>query len=128
MYYFGCWGCLGHYLYDSQQRSVNDDKSEIPHAWRRGALDGAFAPRRGSGRYSEEYPQGVAAHTSKDGWTLIAFWDRTGDSRGNSSSTFLAKGDFTFEQMVAMAKFEFPDLWKRFRFEVKKLESPERMP
>jgi len=51
-------------------------------------------------------------------WTLIQFWDRTGDSRGNSNSSFIAPGELTFEEVVARAKETFPELFKRFTFEL----------
>lgn len=68
--------------------------------------------------YGEEAPQGRALLHHKDGWTALAFWDRTGDSRSNSNSTFLFDTTLSFDEALVAAKENFPELFERFDFEV----------
>lgn len=127
-FYFGC-ACgidgrrdVGHYLYqpgrdgDLIKRGYKSRKALdelIP--W--GATPDATLAPRPSGRHSEA-PQGVAALHHKDGWTALSFWDRSGDSRPNSNSTFMFYDHLTFEEIVKRAKVEFPALFERFPFEI----------
>ena len=103
VYYFGCFDEVGHYLYYPDGRSVYE-RDATPWSWP--AIDGSLAPEG-------QQVQGLALLHKKDGWTAIAFWDRTFDSRGNSNSAFLAEGDFTFEEMLELAKKYFPAQVKR---------------
>lgn len=65
-----------------------------------------------------ESPQGHAAVHFKDGWTALAFWDRSVDNRGNCMSCFLVKGDHSFDDMVKITREHFPSVWERFPFDV----------
>lgn len=66
--------------------------------------------------------QGWAALHKRDGWTLISFYDRSVDSRPGSNSSFLAEGNFTFEEMLGIAREYFPRVMSRFTFEI--VEAP----
>jgi hypothetical protein len=113
VFYFGCIRVAGHYLFDPRtQRSVYD----VPHPWQgEPHIDGGLAPAKRAERYNiVEAPQGQAALHYKRGWTALAFWDRTVDSRGACSSTFLAKGFFDYDELVDLAKAQWPALWERF--------------
>lgn len=46
-------------------------------------------------------------------------WDRSVDKRGACNSNYFAEGDFTFEQMVTMAKARFAPRWDKMKFEVR---------
>jgi hypothetical protein len=70
-------------------------------------------------RRPEQEIEGEALVHHKDGWTALAFWDRTVDKRGACCSVYLAEGIFTFEQMVEMAKERFSHRWNKMNFEVK---------
>lgn len=87
-------------------------------------MDSNLAPakRNKFGRKEKEEPQGVCALHYKDGWTAISFWDRTGDSRGNSNSTFFIEGTYDFEAMKKMATEQYPEIISRFNFELKLFE------
>jgi hypothetical protein len=65
--------------------------------------------------------EGLALLHHKDGWTAVAFWDRTGDHRGGSNSVFLAKGEFTFDEMLDLAREAFPEIMKTFKFKIVEL-------
>lgn len=112
IFYFGCWGELGHMIWNENHTLGRN--SSCP--FRPEELDGgAFLPGRGpvgnvAGRYQ---PQSLCNLTHECGWTLLACWDRTGDSRFNSNSTFLAEGDHDFAAMVAMARSHFPEVVER---------------
>lgn len=79
--------------------------------------DGTLAPDEKGKTASSNYrgqPQGLVKLTQMGGWTAIGFWDRTGDSRGNSNSNFIVRGEFSFDQMCQLAQAQYPELWKRF--------------
>src|SRR4051812_2513509 len=82
----------------------------IDHAWGR-KIDAQFAPRP-AGKDSEA-PQGQASLVHKGGWTIMAFWDRTGDSRGNSNSAFLFDKELDFAEALALSREYFPDVHNR---------------
>jgi hypothetical protein len=107
VYFYGCMqGVEGH--------------TEAGHYWR--SSDGSEPPRTTNpwGRYPDGtlcpeggQAQGAAILHQKNGWTAIGFWDRTGDSRGNSNSNFLVNGTYTFDEMCKLAQEAYPALWKR---------------
>ncbi len=97
-----------------------DGDTNAGHYWR--SSKGGDVEREATpfGRYPDttlcpEGPQyqGQAVLHQKKGWTAIGFWDRTGDTRGNSNSNFMVEGTFTFDEMCALAKEAFPGIWKR---------------
>ncbi len=113
-FYFGCWGEIGHYTYGTNGRTLRNDCEQ--DKWLR-SKDGSLAPK-GIGE-----KQGIAYldHVEKwGGYTVLSFWDRSVDSRGNSSSTFLIPGTHDFDDAVEIAQIQFPEIWKRYPFEVKR--------
>lgn len=124
--YFGVWDprSLGHgYHVPGGRRPVGAVTTPWPH------VDGKLAPTIGPRQkyFQNEAVQGVASLTHKGGWTALSFWDRTGDSRGNSSSTFLFDETLTFDDALARARVEFPSIFARFPFEVVPADSPPTM-
>lgn len=113
MLYFGPWDGLGHFMHmEEGRRPPREQKKEGPwDPFKPGGPDGGLQP---------EGPQeeGKALLHHKDGWTALAFWDRTVDHRGNSCSTYIAEGVFTFTEMVEMAKTRFAPRWNKMKFEV----------
>lgn len=113
--YFGCargvWDRdVGHFWYGQNGRRLGlSSPAGVP--WQK--VDGALAPREPNYPRGEK-PEGVAALHHKDGWTALAFWDRTGDSRGNSSSTFFFEGEMSFDVALVVAREKFPALFARF--------------
>jgi hypothetical protein len=106
IFYFGCVGQPGHYLWSENLRHVYEPH-ECP--WRDFELDGKLCPK------GIEH-QGVAKLTYKEGWTALAFWDRTVDKRGGCNSAFLLNGTLTFEQACQTAKHLMPSIWNRFPY------------
>lgn len=108
--YFGCIGEAGHYLWNHRGRQTTDWASIQP--WGE-EVDGGLAPQDNGER------QGEALLHHKGGWTAIAFWDRSVDSRPGSNSAFLVDREVGFDVAVTLAKTNFPAVWARFGFEVR---------
>lgn len=97
-------------------------------------IDTKYAPRVGPdqrirkdiGDYRPEAAQGQAALVRVNGWTVLAYWDRSGDSRPNSNSAFAAKGDHSFDDMIAAAEDQYPWVFERQTFDVVLAPSTDR--
>ncbi len=119
-YYFGKWSSMhGHVLYqESGQQVWTSMPADFP--FREETCDTGFLPPKRpqvEGRASLIHFNTEAAPAMR--WTVLTFWDRSGDKRGNSSSTFILRGHYTFEEACALAKEKFPELWQRFTFTVR---------
>ena len=101
IYYFGCVGEAGHYMHTPELRHDWDFMRNNP--WARN-LDDAFKGLR-----------------HKDGWTALAMYDYTVDSRPGSNSIFLAEGMFSEEEMSTLALQFFPTIAKRIGLGLKNL-------
>lgn len=134
VWFFGCNEVSGHYLFLSANGFVSRP-NEYPPAgcpWKH--LDGNLAPRSTTPTASDKFgscygrpttyevPQGHAALHHKDDWTALAFWDRTGDTRGASNSVFLTHDVCDFDEMVRRSREAFPTIWARFPFAVTLVE------
>lgn len=110
MFYFGVEDkhTAGHYLFDERMWKVND--SSVPEN-----IDGGFCPK------GIEI-QGHALITRVNGKTILSFWDRSGDKRFGSHSTFIEEGTLTFNEMLADAKIKFPKVFERINFEIKEIQ------
>lgn len=111
-YFHGCTGDgSGHGFHGTHERWTGNrtPREVVPFK----SLDGGLAPKLAS------QTQGVAQLHHKDGWTALAFWDRSGDSRGNSNSVFIFEGTWTFDQVLVLAKEHFPESFARFDFEIR---------
>jgi hypothetical protein len=129
MIYFGCVGESGHYLHRPDlHHSGRESQRVLQEAGIFPKCDGGFCPGT---EYDEQRPwrrpgrqvEGHAKVTHLNGYTILAFWDRSVDHRGNSNSVFIENGTWTFDEMVAKAKEVFPTIWARFKFEVR-LDAP----
>lgn len=122
MYYFGCIGRAGHYLWKNEYKYMWMEVPDgFPKEWtftessgsmRIGAKESAIAPNC----YGE---QGLAQIQHVEGWTCVSFPDRSVDSRPNCVSAFMEYGTLTFEEMMVTAKEQFPSVVDRYEFEVK---------
>lgn len=117
LYYFGCWGSVGHYLRDCQARTIGD--SVVPFAH----LDGVHCPGATLIRGRWETPlgaqdQGHAALLHAHGWIVLGIWDRTLDSRYGSHSTFLYDGAhdnraMLRDELMTLCERRYPAVWAR---------------
>lgn len=118
MYFYGVYSPSkkGHYLY-LPGSSSSSREMDIPDDFpvRVGILDGGLLGKEYSKRPQTE---GQAVFTNISNWTIVSFWDRSGDPRGNSNANFVMRGRWTFDEAVARAKQAFPTIWKRFTFDV----------
>ena len=119
--YFGCHRESGHFFWVPGMNYARDAERTLP--WKR--VDGVLCPGAGpdpdfpTARMTRPEVQGEAALHHKDGWTALAFWDRSVDERGGCNSIFFAEGVYDFEAMKRLAQEHFPEVWKRFRFKVR---------
>lgn len=136
MIYFGVEGQPGHFFVQSGSygpRSIARlDREKLP--WRDVECDGNLQPGTAElkKRYDGQRPElerqveGLCRLHHRDGWTAMAFWDRSGDRRGNSCSVVMAEGTHDFEQMVEMFELEFPGIHARCTAKFKLVEEKTR--
>ena len=111
-YYFGCWGSeCGHYLKDKFGKRIDFEKTPWINK-----IDGVLCPKKniGAGAAKINYRSFVGGRV----WTALAFWDYSVDERPGSNSIFIFQGKFNFKDMIKIAKDNFPDIFRRFDFEI----------
>lgn len=54
-----------------------------------------------------EQVQGAACLRRRDGWTALAWWDRTGDRRGGSNTVLVARARLSFAEMIELLSIRF---------------------
>lgn len=119
MYYFGCWTSPGHYLHTPEGKTlkyeavgpfdVYGNKPGLP-------LDGKFTPGPhprygGAGMEDETF----VALTYVRGWTVLAMWDRSVDTRPGCNAAFLLEGRWTEAQVWALAREHYPQIVARLK-------------
>lgn len=103
VFYFGCYQRSGHFFWSPGMR--NDWHAEKAIPWEH--VDGVLCPgstgdpNRPTWEMKRPQVQGEAALHRKDGWTALAFWDRSVDERGGCNSMLFAEGTHSFEEMVS---------------------------
>lgn len=127
MVYFGPWDSAGHHFRDENGWLFPEKyMAGFPfgHCSNRIPVDcclqpGCYKDERGKWRrdHSKEMEGHALLHHIK-GWTALSFWDRSVDTRGGCNSTYFAEGEFTFEQIVEMAKTRFAERWNKMKFDV----------
>jgi len=127
--FFGVWGCGqtgGHNLHlpDGNPHYVHRGLVKLPEALAVWKLDSNFCrdpeyrivdSRAHAKRDPSPQNQSEGFLVHQDGWTLLAVWDRTGDSRPNSNAVFLVAGEHAFEAVLALAEQEFPQQLRRIQ-------------
>jgi len=108
--YFGCNRTPGHNVWKRGMQYSGRSELKNWFAYK----DTVFAPwgKEIEGRANLFHMNGYA--------TILAFWDRSVDSRGQSNSAFLLPGVLDFDEAVLKAKIYFPEVFKRFKFEIVK--------
>jgi len=107
-YYFGCMSEAGHYFFSRDSRMSRDIDSPQGNPWGY-SVDGKLCP-------TGAQTQGLLQLHHKDGWTAIAFWDRSVDERPGSCSVFLCPGTKNAVEMLTLAAERFPNVMRRFNF------------
>lgn len=97
--YFGCWGSdAGHYLHDDKGRSLHYDyKARRWPVIGTSKIDGSFAPKG-------DTHHGAAKLWHTNGWTVLAFWDYSRDSRPGSNAAFIYRGTWDAEDLLNDAR------------------------
>lgn len=133
-FFFGCYDLMGHYMYGAKtyngQPTIETIRWPGNNPWGL-EIDGGLCPggKTHAGDYSPQgaiQNEGEAMLHHKDGWTALAFWDRTGDTRPNSNSAFLIEGTHDFAKMMELSKKLFPMIF--VRLQMKKIEIVEFKP
>lgn len=111
-FYFGYVEGYGHGLIDQYGNHVRDrDSKSLPKYLR--LPDATLTPN-----ISGE-PEGVAKIiVDSEGWTVLSFWDRSGDRRPGSNTNFILKGTFSFEEALNYSKDIFPNIFSRITFPI----------
>lgn len=107
-FYFGCIKQPGHWLWDRDLQHVTGHQKMcwVP------LLDGVLPPQVG------DRVQGRAVVHVIHGWTVLAFWDSSVDTRRGSNSFFMAQGVMTFSEIDLLSREAFPSVYARFGFPV----------
>lgn len=110
----------GHHLYETagaERMRWFRGKERLPEVLRESRLDGCYAPyqhtRHGGDPFAAIQTQGHARLTHVAGWTVIAWWDRTGDSRGGCNSALLIPALVGWEQGLELGRAACPALFQR---------------
>lgn len=118
VFYFGVWPRpgVGHYFFAPGGRRAYAIVEEVPWGFQ---IDGAILNPKGAANFGiPAQPEGEYVVEQKDGWTALAFWDRSGDSRPGSHSTFVIDAEVTEEEALAAARASFPEVFARLSFEI----------
>jgi hypothetical protein len=112
--FFGCQtGHVGHFVFNAKMEHARGDLAE-----RFRLNDGKLAPK------DPAQKEGRAMLCWCDGYAVLAFWDRSVDSRLNSNAMFLvpyelmAPADRNREEVLRLAREAFPTVFARFGFAV----------
>jgi hypothetical protein len=128
-FYFGCWKETGHYWRNQNPHtSCRQIEKLVPGMIFR-YIDGGFCPGAIRGKTDRTRPEveGQAALHHIEGWTVLAFWDRSVDSRHSSNSAFVVVGRHDYTTMLEVAKRQFPDVLRRQKVPMVLVEGPGRM-
>lgn len=120
IFYFGCWHDVGHFM-RAPNKHADSHREAAEFAWKNPwshDIDGRLCP-------DGSQIEGRALIHHKEGWTALSFWDRSVDKRRGSNSNFLAKGDHSFETMLTLAEEYFPDILKRYSFQIVDASTPK---
>lgn len=102
--YFGCWdNRLGHHFYLPNGRDAGGYNT-VRDWLGFGPVDGKLNPSS---------VQGEAAIHWVNGWTALAWADRSVDTRGGSNSVVFLRGRFPFAEAVEQARRWFPHVFER---------------
>jgi len=130
-YYFGYHPGSGH-GFSAKGMPSRSAQYELEHKIEKqlGGFDSRFcwnSPKSARDMYdARDETEGRAFVTHRAGLTVLAFWDRSGDKRGNSNTAFIVPGTLTFAQMVRVARFTWPGVWARFTFSVVEVDERGR--
>lgn len=109
-YYFGCADHTGHHLYDLRASAGTVWLQRVRYPGNNPfgfVLDGELSPVHIGQK------QGACLLHHKDGWTAIAWWDRSYDDRPGANAVFMVDGDKCFSEMIELFKSMCPNIYIR---------------
>lgn len=112
--YFGRIGSSGHHLH-SKRTKIRYEETPWGMALDTGILKADNIP---------DVVDGKTVIHWKDGWTIIAFWDRSGDSRPGSNSAFIVRQEMNSEKLLLLAQQQWPEIFSRLEFPIKPSGAP----
>lgn len=101
--YFGCIGDVGHYLHSKRNPRIR---------W----TETAWGDKIDTGVFPKPSTTGVLYTDRRGGWTAIAVWDNSVDRRPGSHSTFVVAADVNTEELLRLAKEQWPEVFSRRGF------------
>jgi len=105
--FFGCEGQCGHFLRDK----LDGQRRYGSTPWKND-LD--------TGLLQEPEEEGQVFFHQKDGWTAIAWWDRSGpDKRPGCNTAFLVAELVPAEVLLAEAKIQWSGIFSRAHFQIR---------
>lgn len=115
-YYFGCVRYCGHFSFTQHLQGANVDISVLLRPFDGQHHYKPYNPKQPSVQL--EGAAGITYLPDLDA-TLLAFWDRSVDTREGSWSGFFLPGQHPDPQKtIALARELFPRIWERYTFEV----------
>lgn len=111
IFYFGCLEGKGHFLHRAGRKCSPENFEVLPWGYH---LDGQVLERAGI----PDNPDGRILFEQREGWTLIAFWDRSVDRRHGSNSAFLVPAIVSLEELLRLAREQWPQVMARLPFEL----------
>ena len=115
VFYFGCEHGYGHRMACRPHANGQDEQLALSHF----VDSNPWGPKVDAGLCPPgPQTEGVTRLHHKDGWTALAFWDRSVDHREGSNSVFLVWGTLTVGGVLQQARAAFPKVFARFRFPV----------
>ncbi len=111
--YFGCIDRVGHYLWVLAGGRPCILSGRDPRYRMLSRFDGLLCPA--------DATEGVAIRHDIHGYGVLAYWDRSVDSRPGSSSVFFVKGSPSNDELLTAAQQVFPWVFERIngRFTVR---------
>lgn len=114
VFYFGCGREPGHYLFSASGRQVWDLPSDFPCPMH--TLDSGFLPPK----LAEN--EGVIWVWRVRKWAVVAFWDRSVDTRGKCNSAFVLReqpdSPRSDDELLQAAFEAFPWVYARIKFRI----------
>jgi hypothetical protein len=121
IYYFGCGTRAGHGWF--KPAASMQISAAVADAMRTvfPDIDCNYAPDD-----TKDQVEGEAKLSHLRGWTVLAWWDRSVDTRRNANSALVIDADRDFDQMVDLLEIHFPQVLWRQRVPFKLVPQPVR--
>jgi hypothetical protein len=118
VYFWGCVQSVGHYLWGFKGGRLANVRHDGRVPWK--LVDGVLCPGADHNGYAESYRQveGQAKLHHRDGWTALAWWDRSVDRRGGANAALFARGVLPAQEVVRLGRDRFQFVMQRFDYPI----------